>query len=1020
MIEIPLGLRTSLQSGNCVLFLGSGIGEHLHTPDGHQAPDGRALAKELAEEFSVDINNEEIDLSRVAGVVELRHGRPEMIAFLQKRLQDLTPDESLQWLFKLRWAAIYTTNYDRAIQRAYELISNPPQKPVTVAVTSELIRHDPRFEVPIFHLHGALFNTNSSQILITEDDYSRFRERRRMLFELLKFDFAASPFLYIGYANRDQNWRILITELLNEFNPSPIPQSFRIAPSTDPLEKELLIAKNVLTIDCSYQEFYETASSFISVAPMDSDRYRAFEKDVPSDLRTALEINPAATMRLLSSWTYVNQAPFHEKPNIQSFLRGNRPNWGLVGTRETFERDIEETIYEDLLDFYTSTSKKPHALLVLAPAGYGVSTLLMTLAARLVKESDSPVFMAKPGYPVLEGDIEYSTSLFDSTPFLFIDNASDNVTAVHTMLHRLEDLGKPAMFVLGERLNEWRQGHGKLNVKEYQINQLSDPEIFRLIDLLEKHSELGVLTNLDKELQFNVIKQKHGKELLVALREATEGKSFDAIIEDEFRGIQSSLGRRLYLAVSCFHQHGAYARDTLLAQLLETPLMQLYDNTNLSTEGVIFYECINPNRESYAARTRHRTIATVLWERCASSEEKDELLSKSLSCLNLNYGIDKAAFDSFIRSDHSIDQLRTLESKIRFFEIACKKDPDSPYVRQHYARMLLREGKEELALSQIESAIKINPRVRVLYHTRGMIFMQMAHSVKSDDIARRRLAQSEESFRRGLALYLRDEYCYQGLAQLYIGWAKRAPSVEESTEYIRKAEEVIGEGLHQVQVRYGLWIESSNIQDYLGNQPSRLKQLEQALRDTPGSIITRYLLGKAYRREGKLQGSIEVLKPNILNHPDEFRSFVEYAIAIAILNRSYTEAIAILRLSTLYGFSDPRFIATLGGMLFMNGNFSEAADIFNESIKHEFNSEELNEIQFTPWVLTDPEQKISLTGKVVTLKPGYALIEVEGYPRFLCPGSNFGGLLLNEGMRISFTPVFSAKGPLAINPHLIS
>jgi len=32
----------------------------------------------------------------------------------------------------------------------------------------------------------------------------------------------------------------------------------------------------------------------------------------------------------------------------------------------------------------------------------------------------------------------------------------------------------------------------------------------------------------------------------------------------------------------------------------------------------------------------------------------------------------------------------------------------------------------------------------------------------------------------------------------------------------------------------------------------------------------------------------------------------------------------LLRLSTLYGFSDPRFIGTLGGMLFLDGNFTEA------------------------------------------------------------------------------------------------
>jgi tetratricopeptide (TPR) repeat protein len=602
------------------------------------------------------------------------------------------------------------------------------------------------------------------------------------------------------------------------------------------------------------------------------------------------------------------------------------------------------------------------------------------------------VYALRPGSPVLEGDIEYSATLSECRPFLFINNAADHASAVHTMLSRLKDIERPAMFVLGERLNEWRQGHGKLNVKEYQIESLSDPEIYRLLDLLDKHAELGALSPLPKDLQFAAIKQKHGKELLVALREATEGKSFDAILEDEFRGIKSPTARRLYLAVCCFHQHGAFARDALLSQLLNVPLIQLYEKTSAGTEGVVIYECVNRAREAYAARARHCTIASVVWERCASAEEKDALLNRVLSSLNLNYGTDATAFERFIRNDRTIDQIRTLDGKIRFFETACKKDPDSPYVRQHYARMLMREEKSDLALGQIDLAIKMNPKLRVLRHTRGMVLMQLALSVDSNDIARRRLAQSEASFRRGLALYSRDEYCYQGLAQLYLGWAKRAPTPEESAEYVIKAEQVINDGLKKVRVRYGLWIESSNIQAYLGNEPSRLQALEKAVRDTPGSIVSRYLLGRAYRKAGRIDDALQVLDPIIKNHHDEFRSFVEYALSLAIKNKSYDGSIAVLKLSTLYGYSDPRFIATLGGMLFMSGEFSEAKAIFEESTRHDFTSGEMNEVQFRPLVMEDPNAPLRMNGRVVTRKAGYAFVECAGFPGFLCPGSKFDGL----------------------------
>ncbi len=1015
MVEIPLGLRTAIDSGTCVLFLGAGIGDHVHDTKGNPAPDAASLARSLADGFSLGIHND-TDLSKVAGIVELRHGRVELEAFLQKRLAGFTPDPTLQWLFKLRWAAIFTTNYNETIERAYELIPNPPQKPVIVTLASEIVRHDPRFEVPIYHLHGALFGSQHPNILITEDDYSRFREKRRMLFELLKIEFARSPILYIAYSNRDPNWKILINEISAEFYPAQLPQSYRVDPNTDPIDDELLRAKNITSINCSYQQFQESASLIISSAPQESSRYRTIEKEIPPDLIPAFEKNPAPTARLFSSWEYINQAPFHGSPNVQEFVRGNRPNWALVGSRELFERDIEEPIYDELLDFATSSSNKSRAILVLAPAGYGVTTTLMTLASRLVMDRAGPTLMLRPGSIVLEGDVEYATTLFENKLYFFINNATDHSTTIHTMLHRLEDLKRPAMFVLGEHLNEWRQGHGKLSVKEYQMESLSDPEIYRLIDFLAKHDELGVLSNLSRDMQYAVIKQKHGKELLVALREATEGKSFDAILEDEFRGINNATSRRLYLTVCCFHQHGALVRDTLLSQILETPLTELYERTADSTEGIVIYECVDAAGEAFAARTRHSTIAAVVWERCAALEEKNSLLRTGLNGLNLNYSLDKSAFESFIRSDRTIDQIRTLDGKIRFFETACKKDPDSPYVRQHYARMLLREGKVDLALGQIDQALSLDSNVRVLHHTRGMVLMQLALTADSNDIGRRRLAQSEACFRRGIAIYPRDEYCFQGLAQLYIGWAKKLSSSEEFAEYITKAEGVIDEGLRQVRVRDSLWIESSNIQSYLGNQPSCIQALEKAVEDSPGSIVPRYLLGRSYRRSGRIKDAIDILFPVIRDHPNEFRSFVEYGIAIAQLHKSYNEAIAILKISTLYGYSDPRFIATLGGMLFMSSNFTEAKTVFDEALKREFSSIELNTIEFHPLDFNDASIPVRMKGRVILLRAGYAIVESEGFPPFLCPGSKFNGLLMNKNMHISFEPAFSAKGALAINP----
>lgn len=1016
MYELPLGLRHAIESGNCVLFIGAGIGAHLFDPEGNPAPDGASLAKDLAEHFSIDTGGG-YDLSKVSEIVEIRKGRKELEVFLKKRLSNLEPDENLKWLVSLRWKAIFTTNYDNGIERAYELIA-PQQKPITITITSEIAPFDTQFEVPIYHLHGYLFGPSKPKIIITETDYSRFREHRRMLFELLKNEFATSPVLYIGYSNLDPNWKTILTEIKDEFFPSQLPNSYRVAPHSDPIDAEILKARNIETIDLSFEDFVKVVMLSIP-EQRDRDRMLTLRPEIPSDLITSFENNPVATLRLLSSWTYVNQAQFDATPNVHDFLRGDRPNWALIGSRQHFERDIEEEIYEELLDYATGSQKRPVVNVILGPAGYGITTLMMTLAAKLVQERAGSVFMLKPGSPLLEGDIEFVTSVVSNKPFIFVDNAADHSGSLLSIIHRLKDIKIPAMFVLGERLNEWRQSRTKIRGIEFLLEPLSDPEIYRLLNCLAKHSALNVLEHLSKELQFAAIKKNYRKELLVAMREATEGRSFDAIIEDEFRGIGDPLSKQLYLTVCCFYQHGAYIRDSLLAQLLNTSLTELYRLTRDATEGVVIYDCINKRNEIYAARARHRIIAAIVWERCGEIAEQETLIQKAISSLNLNYNIDKEAFDYFIRSDRMVDRIRTLDGRIQFFEKACRKDTESPYVRQHYARMLSRADKAELALSQIDEALRFDPNVRIMHHTKGMVLMQLAMGIESHDIARKRFAQSEASFRRGLSLASRDDYCYLGLAQLYFGWAKRAPTQEESVEYLSKAEGIISEGLGKVRVRDALWIESSKIQAFIGDEPSRLKALERAVQVNPGSIIGRYLLGRAYRKMGYFQKALEVLEPVILNHHDQFRSFVEYSVSLVYLKKPFKEAIAVLNQSSLYGLSDPIFIATLGGFLFLDGSFSEAQIVFAGSSKHNFTATEMNIIQFQPPDPLDLKNPLRLKGKVIVVKAGYAMVESQGYPAFLCPGSKFGEIIMTPGLSITFEPAFTAKGPIAIHPQVM-
>jgi predicted Zn-dependent protease len=197
---------------------------------------------------------------------------------------------------------------------------------------------------------------------------------------------------------------------------------------------------------------------------------------------------------------------------------------------------------------------------------------------------------------------------------------------------------------------------------------------------------------------------------------------------------------------------------------------------------------------------------------------------------------------------------------MKFFETASRRDPNNVFVLQHYARMLLREGKLNLALTQIDNAIA-NDRtrsIRSLHHTRGLILTQMAIDEENDDFARKRLVQAEREFLQCIASKESDDYGHTGLANLYIGWSRRPKiSTEEANEYLEKAEGVVSRALKAVSVRTSLLITSAEIQKDFGNQPECISRLREAVDSNKASEIGRYLLGRAYRDQGHPQKTME-------------------------------------------------------------------------------------------------------------------------------------------------------------------
>jgi len=126
--------------------------------------------------------------------------------------------------------------------------------------------------------------------------------------------------------------------------------------------------------------------------------------------------------------------------------------------------------------------------------------------------------------------------------YVFIDNISSVKFELVLLLEKIRK-NKLPITIIGKRKNniwntECKEVHPYLT-EDYHVKISTDKEITELLILLEKHNALGVLEFKTPEERIISLREKAGRELLVALYEATNSKPFEEIIFDEYKRISN-------------------------------------------------------------------------------------------------------------------------------------------------------------------------------------------------------------------------------------------------------------------------------------------------------------------------------------------------------------------------------------------------------------------------------------------------------------------------------------------------
>jgi hypothetical protein len=161
--------------------------------------------------------------------------RKDLEALIVKALYDLKPSPFHMELPLSIWPAIFTTNYDDLIEKAYRLVDSRVQLADPVfSAKGPFGLHDIE-KVKIFKVMGCITSQHpDNKLILTREDYNSVLKTRPVLFNILRDIMRDGTILYVGYSFRDYLLSDIFSELIQTVGLQNLPYSYALTPDIVP------------------------------------------------------------------------------------------------------------------------------------------------------------------------------------------------------------------------------------------------------------------------------------------------------------------------------------------------------------------------------------------------------------------------------------------------------------------------------------------------------------------------------------------------------------------------------------------------------------------------------------------------------------------------------------------------------------------------------------------------------------------------------------------------------------------
>lgn len=609
-------LKSQFATAQVVLFTGAGFSRDAKGRSGKPVPSVDELKQEL---WAICFDGDPFDPESTLGdlyAVALRKHRSALVRLLDERfvVDPASLPDHYRTYFSVPWRRVYTLNVDdldAAVGRKFTLARPPAPLSATAIERAGAGDRSADTVVEVVHLNG-IVGAEPERLTFSETQYAERLANVEPWYARCAADLRSRPVVFVGTELREETlWQHV--ELRRRQSPhsgaTPPPGGVLVTPRLSAARREMLDAVNIDWFEGSAEAFAvdilgsfveEINKGFAFLGGLDTGRRR---RDVPLVSELAAERPDLAT----------------------EFLLGDEPHWSDVIAGRVARRTSDAQLMEAARRILAGGAGRC-VLGIGGTAGTGKSTALMSLALTLSNEG-IPVFWIDKASAASPTQLRHQIAQLDGPVVVAIDDADmfgtqlgyfvrDTVPARSNMLvvfaarsGRLDELIAPIR-------------RAELDVIEHIVPTLTDDDIDELLTVLERNHRLGILKGATAEARRQAFSSKAGRQLLVAMIEATSGERFEQKAQSELEQLEG-IDRFVYglVSVATSQRHHLYKDEVLLASTA-----QAGDAVDALQKLVRrhFVTAIPPR---YEYRARHRVIADLVVERLQVNRQLKPLLN---------------------------------------------------------------------------------------------------------------------------------------------------------------------------------------------------------------------------------------------------------------------------------------------------------------------------------------------------------------------------------------------------------